>query len=185
MLLHDSRRHARVSHGELITLEEQDRSLWDRAAISEGSMLVEKALRTGPLGPYQLQAAIGALHAQAGSSAETDWPQIAALYGKLFDLNPTPVIALNQAVAVAMSGAIEDGLQRIDELGRSGSLAEYYLLHAARADLLRRLRRYAEAVAAYRTAILLTANRIELEFLRRRLQETEQLQHSTQSALHG
>jgi RNA polymerase sigma-70 factor (ECF subfamily) len=181
MLLHDSRRHARVSNGQLVTLEEQDRSLWDRAAISEGCRLVEKALRIGPAGPYQLQAAIGALHAQAGSSAETDWPQIAALYGKLFDLNPTPVIALNQAVAVAMSGTIEDGLQRIDELGGSGSLTEYHLFHAARADLLRRLRRYAEAGAAYRTAMGLTENCIELDFLRRRLQETEQLQSMTPS----
>ena len=173
MLLHDSRRNARVANGQLITLEEQDRSLWDSAAIAEGLGLAEKALRMRRVGPYQLQAAIAALHAQAGASAETDWPQIAALYGKLLELNPSPVIALNQAVAVAMSGEIENGLQRIDELGGSGSINQYYLFHAARADLLRRLNRYAESAEAYRAAVNLAVNPIELEFLRRRLQQME------------
>jgi len=176
MLLHDSRRNARVANGELITLEEQDRSLWDRGAISEGSALVEKALKLGRVGPYQLQSAIAALHAQAGASAETDWPQIGALYGKLLELNPSPVIELNQAVAVAMSGEMEEGLRRIDELGLSGSLDHYYLFHAARADLLRRLNRPAEAAAAYRKAAALASNRVEADFLDRRLRQMEHLQ---------
>ncbi len=170
MLLHDSRRNARVLNGQLITLEEQDRSRWDAAAISEGASLAEKALRMGRVGPYQLQAAIAALHAEAGAAAGTDWPQIAALYGKLFELNPSPVIALNQAVAIAMSGPIEDGLRRIEELGRSGSLDQYHLFHAARADLLRRLNRRGEAMEAYRAAINFATNPVELEFLRRRLE---------------
>jgi len=179
MLLHDSRRNARVSEGRLRTLEEQDRSLWDQAAISEGLALVEKALRMARIGPYQLQAAIAALHAQASASEATDWPQIAALYGELLDLNPSPVVALNQAVAVAMSGAIEEGLRQIDDLGSSGSLDQYYLFHAARADLLRRLDRRAEAAAAYRAAVHLTSNQIELDFLQRRVRETEELQPLT------
>jgi RNA polymerase sigma-70 factor (ECF subfamily) len=131
MLLQDSRRNARVISGELVTLEEQDRSLWDRDEISEGLRLVETALRIGPPGPYQLQAAIAALHAQASTPGETDWPQIAALYGRLQNLNPSPVISLNHAVAIAMSGTLEEGLLRIDELGRDDSLAGYYLFHAA------------------------------------------------------
>jgi RNA polymerase sigma-70 factor (ECF subfamily) len=177
MLLHDSRRNARVSNGELVTLEEQDRSLWDRAAIAEGSRLVERALRIGHVGPYQLQAAIAALHAEAADPAQTDWPQIAALYGKLFELNPSPVVALNQAVAIAMSGPIEDGLRRIDELATS--LDQYHLFHAARADLLRRLKHYGQAVEAYRAAANLSANRIEVEFLQRRIQQMEHLQYTS------
>jgi RNA polymerase sigma-70 factor (ECF subfamily) len=173
MLLQDSRRNARVINGELITLEEQNRSLWDRAAISEGLILVDKALRLGPVGPYQLQAAIAALHAQAATSAETDWRQIAALYEKLLELSPSPVIALNHAVAIAMSEGIEDGLKRIDELGRAGALEQYYLFHAARADLLRRLNRNEEAVGAYRQAATLVTNRIEHDFLMVRLRQLE------------
>ncbi len=169
MLLQDSRRNARAINGELVTLEEQDRSLWDQDAISEGLVLVEKALRLGPVAPYQLQAAIAALHAQADTAAQTDWPQIAALYEELLALNPSPVIALNHAVAVAMSGGIEDGLQRIDDLGRTGALDRYYLFHAARADLLRRLNRYTEAAEAYERAASLVTNGIELNFLKRRL----------------
>jgi RNA polymerase sigma-70 factor, ECF subfamily len=168
MLLHDSRRNARAIKGELITLEEQDRSLWDRDAISEGLMLVEKALSLGPIGRYQLQAAVAALHAQANAAEETDWRQIAALYARLLQLNPSPVIALNHAVAMAMSAGIEDGLKRIDDLGRSGALDQYYLFHAARADLLRRLNRHGEAAAAYQKAASLTTNRVELDFLDRR-----------------
>jgi RNA polymerase sigma-70 factor (ECF subfamily) len=175
MLIHDSRRNARVINGELITLEEQDRSLWDRDAISEGLILVEKALSLGPAGPYQLQAAIAALHAHANTSEETDWRQIAALYEKLLQLNPSPVIALNHAVAVAMSTGIEDGLKRIDDLGHTGALDQYYLFHAARADLLRRLNRYAEAAAAYERAASLATNGIELDFLKRRLNQMEAL----------
>ena len=164
MILQDSRRNARVIGRELVTLEDQDRSLWDQAAISEGLLLVELALRLGPVGPYQLQAAIAALHAQAHTAAGTDWWQIAALYEKLRALNPSPVIALNHAVAVAMSAGIEEGLKQIDHLGRTGALDRYYLYHAARADLLRRLHRYSEAAEAYQRAAGLAANGVELDF---------------------
>jgi RNA polymerase sigma-70 factor (ECF subfamily) len=176
MILQDSRRNARVIGGELVTLEDQDRSRWDQAAISEGLLLVELALRLGPVGPYQLQAAIAALHAQAHTAAETDWWQIAALYEKLRALNPSPVIALNHAVAVAMSAGIEDGLKQIDHLGRTGALDRYYLYHAARADLLRRLHRYSEAAEAYQRAAGLAANGVELDFLNRRLRQMEAFQ---------
>jgi RNA polymerase sigma-70 factor (ECF subfamily) len=176
MLLQHSRRDARVVDGELITLEEQDRSRWDRAAISEGSILVEKALSLGPVGPYQLQAAIAALHAQAVTPEVTDWPQIVALYEKLLERNPSPVIALNRAVAVAMSGRLENGLNGIDDLGRTGVLDQYYLFHAARADLLRRLDRYGEAAEAYKKAASMATNNIEVDFLRRRLHQMEATQ---------
>jgi RNA polymerase sigma-70 factor (ECF subfamily) len=169
MLLHDSRRDARVREGVLITLDEQDRSLWDHAAIAEGLRLLERALSFGGLGPYQLQAAIAALHAQAKTPGQTDWRQIAALYQKLHECHPSHVIALNHAVAVAMSEGLERGLDRIDELGASGVLDKYYLFHAARADILRRLMRLAEAADAYRSALALTANRVEIDFLQRRL----------------
>jgi RNA polymerase sigma-70 factor, ECF subfamily len=168
MLLQHSRRDARVVDGQLITLEDQDRSRWDQAAISEGLELTETALRLGPIGPYQLQAAIAALHARAATPAETDWPQIAALYSKLLQLNPSPVVALNQAVAVAMTGAIQEGLLEIEKLGQDRALESYYLFHAARADLLRRLGRNSEAAEAYGRASELAANRIEREFLERR-----------------
>ncbi len=167
MLLHDSRRNTRVANGELVTLEEQDRSQWDRAEIEEGVALIEKALRMGCPGPNQLQAAIAALHAQAKTARDTDWPQIAALYATLFGINPSPVVALNHAVAIAMSGSIEDGLRRMDEL--NGSLDQYYLFHASRADLLRRLNRNAESASAYRQAAALASNQIERDFLNRRL----------------
>jgi RNA polymerase sigma-70 factor (ECF subfamily) len=173
MLLQDSRRNARVIGGELVTLEEQDRSQWDKEEIEEGLTLIDDALRLGPAGPYQLQAAIAALHARAAAPSETDWPQIAALYERLRRLNPSPVIGLNHAVAVAMSGTIEDGLKRIDELGRAGGLAGYYLFHAARADLLRRLSRHAEAAGAYQNALNLASNNVERNFLKRRLSEME------------
>ncbi len=137
--------------------------------------LVEHALKLGRVGPYQLQSVIAALHAEAGASTETDWPQIAGLYGKLLELNPSPVIALNEAVAIAMSGEMEAGLARMDELGLSSSLDQYYLFHAARADLLRRLNRNAEAAEAYRKAAGLAANRVEIDFLNRRLRQMEQL----------
>ncbi len=171
MLLHDSRRNARISNGELVTLEEQDRSLWDRSAIEEGTILLEQALRRGPAGPYQLQAAVAALHAEAKTPEETDWPQIAALYGKLFEINPSPVVALNHAVAIAMAGSLAEGLQRVDEVGRSGTLAQYYLFHAARAELLRRLNRAGEAVDAYEKAISTATNPIEIAYLQKRLRE--------------
>jgi RNA polymerase sigma-70 factor, ECF subfamily len=136
-------------------------------------LLVEKALRIGPAGPYQLQAAIAALHVEAPAPADTDWAQIAALYAKLLALNPSPVIALNHGVAVAMSGSFEGGLKQIDELGRSGGLASYHLFHAARADLLRRLARNTEAAAAYRSALSLATNHVERKYLQRRLNEME------------
>ena len=171
MLLQHSRRDARVVNGELVTLEDQDRSRWDREAIAEGLLIVERALTLGPPGQYQLQAAIAALHAEPASSANTDWPQIAALYGKLLEINPSPVIALNHAVAVVMGGSLEDGLRRIEELGRTGTLDQYYLFHAARADLLRRLHRSEMAAAAYREAVRLATNPVEVSFLQRRLEE--------------
>jgi len=170
MLLHDSRREVRVRHGELVTLEDQDRSLWDRRAIAEGLRLVEKALSFGAAGGYQLQAAIAALHAEARTAEETDWPQIAALYRRLLQRNPSRVIALNHAVAVAMSDGLEIGLKRIDDLGAAGELNDYYLFHAARADILRRLDRPGDAADAYRRALALVTNGVERSFLHKRLQ---------------
>ena len=174
MLIHDSRRNARVVNGELVTLEEQDRSLWDQTEISEGLDLMEQALGLGR-GSYQLQAAIASLHAQANLPAETDWPKIAALYNELFERNPSPVIALNRAVAVAMSGKLDEGLREIDGLGELGALERYYLFHAARADLLRRLNRRSEAVDAYRKAMDLVTNPVELSFLERRCAVTREV----------
>jgi RNA polymerase sigma-70 factor (ECF subfamily) len=171
MLLQDSRRDARMVNGQLVTLEEQDRSLWDRGAISEGLILVEKALRQGRAGPYQLQAAIAAVHSQAKTPQETDWQEIAALYEKLLELNPSPVIALNHAVAVAMGDGLAEGLGRIDDLGASGALNHYYLFHAARADLLRRLNRRGEAAEAYQQAVRLATNGVEQDFLKWRLEQ--------------
>jgi RNA polymerase sigma-70 factor (ECF subfamily) len=167
ILLHDSRRAARsTSTGELITLEEQDRSLWDRRQAEEGLDLVERALRQRSPGPYQLQAAIAALHAQASTAADTDWRQIAALYRELHRFQPSKVIELNQAVAVAMGEGLERGLALIDALE---GLDDYYLFHAARADLLRRLNRHTEAAEAYQRALTLTANQVERGYLQRRL----------------
>jgi RNA polymerase sigma-70 factor (ECF subfamily) len=169
MLLHDSRREARIRNGQLVTLEEQDRSLWDQNEIAEGLELASQAFRIDPAGAYQLQAAIAALHAESRTQEETDWEQIAGLYERLFQLNPSPVVALNHAVAVAMSAGLETGLERIDHLGSSGELEGYYLFHAARADLFRRLNRRKEAAAAYRKALALATNSIEQEFLSKRL----------------
>ncbi len=166
MLLHHSRRDARTEDGALVTLEEQDRSRWDRPAIAEGLALLEQVLGLGRPGPYQLQAAIAALHSQAASPEETDWPQIAALYEKLREINPSPVIALNHGVAIAMSRTLDEGLRRIDELG---ALDHYYLFHAARADILRRMGRASEAADAYDRAIALATNPVESAFLRSRL----------------
>ena len=172
MLLHDSRRNARTDPaGELILLEEQDRSLWDRDEIREGLELVDTALRLRNVGPYQLQSAIAALHAQADAYEQTDWRQINALYVELYSLSRTPVIALNHAVAVAMSEGIEKGLRRVDEIGADGALDDYHLFHAARADLLRRLGRTLEAIKAYSRALELTRNPVEQNYLRRRLIE--------------
>jgi len=172
ILLHDSRRDARVNGaGELVPLEEQDRSAWHVGQIDEGVRLVEKSLRMGRVGPYQLQAAIVALHAQAKTAKETDWDQIAALYAVLARTTPSPVIALNHAVALAMSRGLETGLEQIEQIATTGDLDSYYLYHAARADLLRRLKRNEEALAAYERALSLNANAVERRYLRRRMAE--------------
>ena len=170
MLLHDARRDARSNaQGGLVTLEEQDRSIWDRRAIDEGAALVEAALAMRTLGPYQLQAAIAALHAQAPTAQETDWAQIAALYGELAKLNASPVVLLNWCVAIGMSEGAERGLQLIDQIGVAGALDGYYLLHASRAEFYRRLGRIEAAAAAYRRALALTANAAERRFLESRM----------------
>jgi len=172
MLLHDSRRDARIdSEGRLVTLEEQDRSRWDRDRILEGLELVQRALRMRRAGSYQLQSAIAAVHAEAATADETDWPQIAALYKELLRVSPSPVVALNHAVAVAMSQGLEPGLKQIEHVGAAGGLEQYHLYHAARADILRRLGRKAEAVRAYEEALLLATNNVEQEYLRKRLRE--------------
>jgi len=170
MLLHDSRRDARVSaEGELVLLEEQDRSLWHAEQIREGTELVESALRRGAAGIYAVQASIAALHANAKTASETDWAQIAALYEVLLRTNASPVIEVNRAVAVAMARSVEEGLALLDEIEERKELEEFHLLPAARADLLRRLGRMAEATQAYRRALSLATNDIERRFLRRRL----------------
>ncbi len=170
MLLQDSRRNARMnSQGKLVTLEEQDRSLWDGEEIDEGLRLIEKALRMHGVGNYQLQAAIAAVHAEAKTSGETDWRQVVALYKELMRINSSPIVALNHAAAVAMSEGLEDGLTLMEEVGGDGKLEHYYLFHAARADLLRRLNRPQEAQAAYLRALSLTTNHVEQQFIRRRL----------------
>ncbi len=171
MLLQDSRRAARSSaEGELITLEHQDRSLWNVASIAEGLTLVERALSAKAVGPYQLQAAIAAVHAQASTAKATDWPQIAALYRVLERLEPTPVLRLNLAVSVAMAEGPRQGLAMIDSIT---DLDNYHLFHSARAELLRRLGRDAEAAAAYCSAIALATNQVEIAFLIRRLDSVE------------
>jgi RNA polymerase sigma-70 factor (ECF subfamily) len=173
MLLQDSRRRARVNdRGELATLDEQDRSLWDREEIDRGVRLVERALALRRAGRYQLQAAIAALHCEAPTAADTDWRQIVALYEELLRISSSPVVALNHAAAVAMSDGYEQGLRLVEAAGAGGRLDNYYLFHAARADLLRRLNRLDDAHAAYRRALSLTTNRVEQEYIRRRLQET-------------
>jgi RNA polymerase sigma-70 factor, ECF subfamily len=174
MLLHDSRRDARsTSDGQLVPLEDQDRSLWHHDQIAEGIPLVERALGRRNPGPYQLQAAIAAIHAEARTAKETDWKQIAALYEILSTIQVSPIVALNHAVAVAMSESLERGLAMIDELGAGGELESYRLYHAARADLLRRLGRNPEAMESYRRALALTSNAVELRYLGRRLSELE------------
>ena len=174
MLLHDSRRSARTSpSGQLLTLEEQDRSLWDRQRITEGLERLQRAMALRSSGPYQLQAAIAALHAEAPSSDLTDWKQIAALYQELLRVSPSPVVALNHAVAIALSEGLDQGLRLIDEVGASGRLDHYHLYHAARADILRRLEKNDEATEAYKTALRLAANKVEQEYLKRRLRELD------------
>jgi RNA polymerase sigma-70 factor (ECF subfamily) len=172
MLLHDARREARVGpEGDMILLEDQDRSRWNRARIDEGRELLDRALRMKRIGSNQIQAAIAALHDDAATADETDWNEIAALYGVLGRIAPSPVIELNRAVAVAMASGPEAGLRLVDAVGASGQLDDYPYLHAARADLLRRLGRSEEAADAYRRAHELTGNVAEQAFLDRRLAE--------------
>jgi RNA polymerase sigma-70 factor, ECF subfamily len=172
MLLQDSRRDARLDEaGDVVTLEEQERSRWDVAEIDEGLRLLDDALAGRSPGPYQVQAAIAACHARAADPADTDWPQIAALYGEMAKLNPSPVVELNRAVAVAMADGPAVGLALVDALRAGGGLSAYYLLPATRADLLRRLGRTAEAAAAYREALALAPTDAERRYLVRRLTE--------------
>ena len=170
MLLHDSRRAARTSAGgELVLLEEQDRSLWNRGQIDEGSALVERALASRRFGPYCLQAAIAAVHCTAARPSDTDWNEIVQLYDLLLRIEPTPIVELNRAVAIAMRDGPETGLPLVDALLARGDLAGYRLAHAARADLCRRLGRRAEARDAYLRALALTQLEPERQFLQRRL----------------
>jgi RNA polymerase sigma-70 factor, ECF subfamily len=170
LLLTDARRKARVdAHGDLVLLEEQDRTLWDRELIAAGEALLERALRAGRPGPYQLYAAIAACHSAARSAAETDWREIAALYGELIRYEPTPVVEANRAVAVAMAEGPAAGLVILDAVGTHPQLARWPQLHIARADLLRRLGRRDEAAQAYRTALELEPAAPERTFVQRRL----------------
>jgi len=172
MLLTDARRPAREGPGgELVRLEDQDRSRWDGARITEGEALVERALRAGRVGPYQLQAAIAAVHDGAATADATDWPQILGLYEVLVRVSPSPVVALNRAVAVAQVRGLEAGLAAVDALAADAALAEYRFFHATRADLLRRLSRWGEASDAYRRALDLSPNGPERAFLERRISE--------------
>jgi RNA polymerase sigma-70 factor (ECF subfamily) len=173
MLLQDARRDARQDpSGGLVVLEEQDRRLWDRRQIAEALPLVEEALRGGP-GPIALQAAIAALHCQAERAADTDWPQILSLYDFLEQSQPSSVVSLNRAVAVAMVHGPQAGLEIVDALAEAGDLGGYHLLHAARADLLRRLGRFEDAAESYRRALELATNESERRFLDGRLREVE------------
>jgi RNA polymerase sigma-70 factor (ECF subfamily) len=173
MLFTNSRRLARVdAAGDLVTLEEQDRDRWDVGQRAEANALLEAALRRGSAGPYQLQAAIAAVHANAPRADATDWGRIATLYERLLELMPHPLVRLNHAVAVGMATSPRDGLALVDELTAAGELADYHLLHATRADLLRRLGRAAEASAAYRQALSRASSESERRYLARRLAET-------------
>jgi len=172
MLLQESRRAARTSAtGELILLEDQDRSLWNREQIGEGVALVEKALKSRCFGSYTLQAAIAAVHAEAESVAVTDWRQIVALYNQLARIQPSPVVQLNRAVAIAMRDGPEAGLAHIDAVLEHGELANYYLAHSARADMFRRLGRTAEAKSSYERALALTQQEPERQFLQDRIRQ--------------
>jgi RNA polymerase sigma-70 factor, ECF subfamily len=172
LLLTDARRPAREGPGgELIRLEEQDRGQWDATAITEGRELVTRALRLGRVGPYQLQAAIAAVHDEAATLADTDWPQIFGLYEVLARVSPSPVVSLNRAVALAQVAGPAAGLRAVDELAGDPSMGEYRFFHATRADLLRRLERWGEAVEAYDRALELAANEPERLFLEGRRRE--------------
>ena len=172
MLLHESRRAARTtSDGDLILLEQQDRSLWNREQIAEGISLTESALRSRRFGAYTLQAAIAAVHAGSSSTASTDWREVTLLYDRLLQIQPSPVVELNRAVAVAMSEGLEQGLCLIDDLLAREQLSHYHLAHSARADLCRRLGRIPEARASYEKALALARQETERRFLARRLEE--------------
>jgi RNA polymerase sigma-70 factor (ECF subfamily) len=172
MLLQESRRAARTSPaGELILLENQDRSLWNREQIADGVALLEKALKSRRFGPYTLQAAIAAVHAEAESVAATDWRQIVAIYNQLVRIQPSPVVHLNRAVAIAMRDGPEAGLTHIDAVLAHGELANYYLAHSARADMCRRLGRTAEARSSYEKALALTQQEPERQFLQERIRQ--------------
>ena len=170
MLLHDSRSDARTNaKGELVLLEEQNRGRWRADEIREGTQLIESALQGGAVGSYALQGSIAALHANAKTANDTDWPQIAALYSMLLRRFPSPIVEVNRAVAVAMARSPQEGLALLDEIEKRGELSDFHLLPAARADLLRRLGRFDEAADAYRRALSLATNDVELRFLRQRL----------------
>jgi RNA polymerase sigma-70 factor (ECF subfamily) len=172
MLLHDARRNARTdAEGNLVTLENQDRSLWNREQIAEGDRLLREALAMKRPGPYQLQAAISAVHAVANSYAETGWVEIAALYRKLFELQPSAVVRLNEAVAISFAESAEAGLKVLAELDGQEAMEDYQPFHAARADLLRRAGRREEAAEAYLRAASLSQNEAERRFLEQRLKE--------------
>ncbi len=177
MLLHDSRRDARLDEADdLVLLEEQDRRRWNHGQIAEALPLVEEAFRGGP-GPFAVQAAIAALHCRATRAEETDWPQIVGLYDLLERLQPSPIVALNRAAAVAMVEGPRPALALIDALGAAGELDRYHLLHAARADLLRRIGSSAEAAKSYARALALVTNDAERRFLERRLREVQRRDH--------
>jgi RNA polymerase sigma-70 factor (ECF subfamily) len=172
MLLQHSRRAARTdAAGDVITLEEQDRSRWDRSEIDEANSILGSAVRRGAVGPYQLQAMIAACHANAPDPDLTDWSRIAALYERWLAVTASPIVKLNHAVAVAMASGLDDGLALVDELAASGALRDYHLLHATRADFLRRLGRSTDAAAAYRKSLELARTDAERRYLTRRLQE--------------
>jgi RNA polymerase sigma-70 factor, ECF subfamily len=174
MMLHDARRAARLdANGDIVVLEEQDRSSWNQQQIAEALPMVEQALRRAP-GPYALQAAIAAVHCQAPRAEDTDWPQIAALYEMLWRAQPSPIVALNRAVAVAMAQGPQAGLEMIDSLSDSDDLENYHLLHAARADLLRRMGLHAEAAKNYERALELVTNDSERRYLEKRLRQVRQ-----------
>jgi len=174
MLLHDARRAARTSQdGNLILLEEQDRSLWNHEQIRQGRALVERSLRSRRVGPYALQAAIAAVHAEALDAATTDWRQIAGIYDVLMKVDGSPVVELNRAVAIAMCHGVEHGLAIVDAILARGDLADYHLAHSARADLCRRLGRMREAADSYRRALALTTQAPERRFLEQRLAELQ------------
>lgn len=184
MLLHDARREARVgAGGELVLLEDQDRSRWDAGRIAEGRQLIDRALGLGKPGPYQVQAAIASLHDEAATPADTDWTQIASLYGSLMRMSPSPVVELNLAAAVAMRDGPATGLAMMDAITPAESLDGYLYFHAARADLLRRLERWSEAVVAYRRALELATNGPERAFLSAR--RDAMLRHASSESTGG